>query len=161
MYKKIFLLSLFGLAIIASCEKNQPAPTPVPATVEVELPDTNNYNMPGALPCFTCANDTISEIYRDVPAIVTKAVHDPIRGIDASTVFSISTGDVIRGTGGYKFDPDSILVPCKKLPWGYDSVGKKVKISGELRSCGRLFTHASLCFFAYGRTFVLTKIKPF
>ena len=160
MYKKIFLLSLLGLAVIASCEKDPPAPTPAPTPpiVVVEPPDTNNYGMPGVLPCFTCPNDTISEIYKDVPAIVTRAWHDPIRGIEYSIIFSISKAAIIRGDGTYILDADSILVPCKRLPWGYDSIGKKVKISGELRSCGRLLSCPN-CFFFYGRKFILTKIK--
>jgi hypothetical protein len=142
MTKKVFLL----LALISffSCKKEEKEPI-----------DTNDYSQEGALPCFTCTDEKVSEIYKDVDAMVVKALHDPIKGIEESYVFSISK----RNTDStYILTQDSILVSCKKIPIGFEVLGKKVKISGQLMSCGKLLSCPS-CRYFYGRKFILTRIK--
>ena len=157
--KKI-LVFLLGLAVIASCKKDPPAPTPAPTPpiVVVEPPDTNNYNLEGELPCFTCNGETLSETYKDVEGIVTRAGFDRIRGVNSAWVISITKSDIALGTGGYSIYPDSILITCKRIPVAYEVVGKKVKISGQLMNCGGILT-CPVCLGAFGRKFILTKIK--
>jgi hypothetical protein len=145
MTKKVLLL--LALISLFSC-KNE----------ECEEPDTNDYNQEGALPCFSCDNEKVSEIYKDVDAVVTSTWHDPIKGIENTHVFTISKADLERVNGLYTLNQDSILVPCKEIPQGFKVIGKKVKISGQLMSCGKLLS-CPFCRFLYGRKFILTKIK--
>ena len=151
MTKKVLLF----LAIISffSCQKKEKEDIPI-----IEPIDMNDYSQEGALPCFTCTDEKVSEIYKDVDAVVVRAWHDPIRGIEDTYVFTISKLDLEKTNGGYTLTPDSILVPCKKIPAGFEVIGKKVKISGQLMSCDKLLTYP-LCFCFHGRKFILTKIK--
>lgn len=142
MTKKVLLL--LALISLFSCKKEEKEPI-----------DTNDYSQEGVLPCFTCTDEKVSEIYKDVDAKVVKASHDPIKGIEVSYVLSISK---MNTDSTYPLTQDSILVLCKKIPVGFEVLGKKVKISGQLMSCGKLLGCPD-CRFRFGRKFILTKIK--
>lgn len=151
MTKKVFIfLAFISFFACKTKEKEEP--------IVIEPIDTNDYNQEGALPCFTCTNEKVSEIYKDVDAVVTRTGHDPINGIETTYIFTISKADLERTNGSHMVSPDSILVPCKKIPAGFEVIGKKVKISGQLMSCNKLFSNPNF-FFLYGRKFILTKIK--
>ena len=142
MTKKVFFLLAF--MSLFSCKK--------------EDIDTNNYDEESPIGCLTCTDEKVSEIYKDVEAVVTRTYHDPIKGIEDTYIFTITKADIQRADGVHTLSQDSILVPCKKIPTGFEIIGKKVKISGQLMSCGKLLG-CPFCRFRYGRKFILTKIK--
>ena len=149
MTKKVFIF--LALMSFFSCQNKEKEDIPI----IIEPIDTNDYSQEGALPCFTCTDEKVSEIYKDVDAKVVKTLHDPIKGIETSYVFSISK---MNTDSTYPLTQDSILVPCKRIPLGYEILGKKVKISGQLMSCDKLLG-CPICRFRFGKKFILTKIK--
>ena len=136
---------LFCIFCLLSCNKQE------------EI-DTNNYDEESPIGCLTCTDEKVSEIYKDVDAVVTRAGYDPIKGIESTYIFTISKEDLERTNGSFILSKDSVLVPCKRIPADFEIVGKKVKISGQLMSCGNLLS-CPFCRSFYGRKFILTKIK--
>ncbi|MDE3256099.1 MAG: hypothetical protein KGN97_09015 [Bacteroidota bacterium] len=107
--------------------------------------------------CYSCSNDTIVSTLVDFDAMVVLFAHDPVVNNKPSTTlgFTISKRDIANNN--YIFS-DSLLVPCPAIPRGYQEPGKKVKISGYIKSCDKLLSCYN-CTFFFGRKFELTKIQ--
>ncbi|MFC4230985.1 hypothetical protein ACFOW1_03725 [Parasediminibacterium paludis] len=107
--------------------------------------------------CYSCNNDTIISTITDFDAMVVSFAHDPVIDNKPSTTlgFTISKRDIANNN--YIFS-DSLLVPCPAMPKSYQVIGKKVKISGYIKSCDRLLSCYN-CSFFFGRKFDLTKIQ--
>jgi hypothetical protein len=158
MTKKMLLLFCLIFYMFACKEKEPEEPiVVVPPIVEKPPCLTCNYEEESPIGCLTCDKDTISEIYKDVDARVVGAGHDLINGLGGSLVFNIQKAQLNETS--YTFSKDSLLVPCKKIPIGYDTIGQRVKISGKLMSCRELLSCPRCNFLFFGRKFILTQIR--
>ena len=127
--------------------------------------DTKNYSEEGSNPCPTCKDEKVIATYTDVDAIVIVADSDPFINVNTATPtptlwpgFSINKEDILSSAGSFILSQEGIFIPCKKIPTGFDTPGKKVKISGQMMSCSK-FLSCPNCTFFYGQKFILTKIK--
>ena len=159
MTKQFLYLLFLGFMVLACQGKviEEPIAPPKP---EQEKPPclTCNYDEESPIGCLTCANEQVSEIYTDVKAKVVVASHDKIKGNNGSLVFVIDKFSVADDSS-YIETIDSLLIPCKKIPVGYDTISQRVKISGKLMSCKKLFSCPNCNGFFFGRKFILTQIR--
>ena len=161
MTKQFLYLLFLGFFVLAChgrvIEEPVAPPTPKP---EQEKPPclTCNYDEDNPSGCVTCANEQVSEIYTDVKAKVI-ADADPITRRGLVSAFTIAKKDFEYEGGSFTLSEDSVLIPCKKIPAAYDTIGKIVKISGKLMSCNRIMVCQQCNANLYGRKFILTQIR--
>ena len=159
MTKQFLYLLFLGFFVLACHGKVTEEPV-APPKPEQEKPPclTCNYDEESPGGCVTCANEQVSEIYTDVEAKVVSYSLD-VANTRISTIFTIRKEDLTLEGNTFAPFQDSVLVPCKKIPIGYDSLGKRVKISGKLMSCKNLICCPNCTASCFGRKFILTQIR--
>ena len=114
-FKYVFfgLLTVGSMASFAGCNDSTPEPE--------EKQD-----------CVTCDNETVTNTLTDIEGVVKRySTGNP----NAEPLYIITTQKRYLETNDNSYGNDSLFVPCPPLSEEFQEIGKKVTISGDVKSC--------------------------
>ncbi|PIY07672.1 MAG: hypothetical protein COZ18_16230 [Flexibacter sp. CG_4_10_14_3_um_filter_32_15] len=91
-------------------------------------------------PCVTCENETVVNTLDNVEGVVKRySTGNP----NAEPLYIITIQKLYLETDGYSYGNDSLFIPCPPLSKEFQQVGKKILISGSVKSCSGLLNDIS------------------